>query len=116
MAGQLHKRLYKDKINVQRISASTVDERGIESQTWQSHLTGVACKIVSSGTSEDKSGRNTILENFSIHVHGDVDIKANDRLQDYDDNDKYYEIDAVRKSHNRSGGVVGVVLSAHYFE
>lgn len=116
MAGQLHKRLFKDKVNVQRISASTVDERGIESQEWQSHLTGVDCKMISSGTTEDKSGRNTILENFTIYVHGDKDIKANDRLQDYTDNDKYYEIDAVRKSHNRSGGVVGLVVSVHYFE
>ena len=116
MVGQIHKRLFIDKINVQRISASTVDERGIESQSWQSHLTGVDCKIVSSGTSEAKDGRNTILENFTAYIHGDIDIKANDRLQDYTDNNLYHEIDAVRKSHNRSGGVVGLILSTHIFE
>ena len=45
MAGQLHKRLFRDTINVQRISGVQMDERGIESQTWQSHLSNVICKI-----------------------------------------------------------------------
>ena len=65
MVGQIHKRLFIDKINVQRISASTVDERGIESQTWQSHLSGVDCKIVSSGTSEAKDGFEEIPNSWS---------------------------------------------------
>lgn len=116
MAGQLHKRLFRDTINVQRISETTVDERGIESQSWQSHLNGVTCKIDSAGTTEAKGDRNTILENFTIYFHGNVDVKANDRLQSSSDSSLYYEIDSIRLSKNRSGNIIGVVASAHLFD
>lgn len=116
MVGQLKKRLFRDTINVQRISGVAVDERGIESQTWQAHLNNVVCKIDSSGTTESKGGRNTILENFTVYIHGDQDIKANDRFQSTSDNDVYYEIDGVRISRNRSGGVIGLVISCHLFD
>lgn len=62
MAGQLHKRLFRDTINVQRISDTTVDERGIESQAWQSHLSSVVCKIDEGATTEAKGDRNTICK------------------------------------------------------
>lgn len=116
MAGQIHKRLFRDTINVERITANTVDERGIESQVWQSHLTNVMCKIDSLGTSESKGGRNTILENFTIYVPDNIDIKANDRLQSTSDSELYYEIDGVRLSRNRSGTVIALTISCHIFE
>lgn len=116
MAGQLHKRLFRDSINVQRISSTTMDERGIESQAWQSHLSNVVCKIDSAGTTEAKGDRNTILENFTIYFHGNVDVKANDRLQDTSDSSVYYEIDSIRLSKNRTGNIIGVVASAHLFD
>ncbi len=116
MAGQIHKRLFRDTINIQRISGSAVDERGIESQTWQAHLSNVMCKIDSSGTTEAKGGRNTISENFTIYFPDNPDIKANDRLQNTTTATLFYEIDAVRKSKNKSGNVVGIVISAHIFE
>ena len=116
MAGQLHKILFRDTINVERISATTVDERGIESQSWQSHLSNVMCKIDALGTSESKGNRNTILENYTIYFPDSPDIKANDRLQSTSDSSLYYEIDAVRLSKNRSGNTIGVTISAHIFE
>lgn len=116
MAGQIHKRLFRDTINVQRVTDTAVDERGIESQSWQAHLSNVMCFIQSSGTTEAKGGRNTIMENFTIFFPADVDVKANDRLQSTSDSSEYYEIDSVRESKNRSGTVIGKVLSAHIFE
>ena len=116
MAGQLHKRLFRDTINVQRISATTVDERGIESQAWQSHLSSVVCKIDEGATTEAKGDRNTILQNLTVYFHGNVDVKANDRLQSTSDSTVYYEIDSIRQSKNRSGNVIGVVASAHLFD
>ena len=116
MAGQLHKRLFRDTINVQRISATTVDESGIESQAWQSHLSSVVCKIDEGATTEAKGDRNTILQNLTVYFHGNVDVKANDRLQSTSDSTVYYEIDSIRQSKNRSGNVIGVVASAHLFD
>lgn len=116
MVGQIHKRLFRDTINVQRISGAAVDERGIESQTWQAHLSNVMCKMDSSGTTESKGGRNTVNENFTIFFPDNVDIKANDRLQSTSTATLFYEIDAVRKSRNRTGTVIGLVVQAHTFD
>lgn len=116
MVGKLSTRLYTDKINVQRISDDAVDERGLESTSWSTVLTDVKCHIQNLGSTENRSGRNTILTNFIIQIPSDVDVKASDRLQDVVDTSIYYEIDGVRKSFTPTNRVLGIVVTAHTFE
>ena len=116
MVGQLRKVLFEHTINVQRLDSNTLDERGEQSDTWSAHLTNVPCRIIEQGEVENRSGRNTVVKNFGIYVHGDRDIKASDRLQDTTDTTKYYEIDSVRRSYSRDGRLLAVTLAAHLFE
>lgn len=116
MVGQLKKVLFEDKINVQRLDQATVDERGELSDTWSNQFTNLACKIVEQGETENRDGRNTVIKQFIIYVHGDSAIKASDRLKDVVDSDLYYEIDSVRRSKSRQGRVLSTIINAHTFE
>ena len=116
MVGKLSTRLYTDKVNIQRISNNTVDERGLESTAWSTVTTNVNCHIQNLGSTENRQGRNTILTNFVIQIPSDTDIKASDRLQDCSNTSLYYEIDGVRKSFTSTNRVLGVVVTAHAFE
>jgi len=116
MVGKLSTRLHTDKVNIQRISSSAVDERGLESTSWATITTNVKCHIQNLGSVENRSGRNTILTNFVIQIPSDTDIKASDRLQDVVDTDLYYEIEGVTKALTPSNRVLGVVVTAHAFE
>ena len=82
MVGQLKKVLFDNKINVQRLDQATVDERGELSDTWSNQFTNLDCRIVEQGETENRDGRNTVIKQFIIYVHGDSAIKASDRLQD----------------------------------
>lgn len=116
MVGQLRKVLFEHTINVQRLDENTLDERGEMSDTWSAHVTNAPCRIIEQGEVENRSGRNTVLKNFIIYVHGNHDIKASDRLQDTTDATLYYEIDSIRRSKSRQGRLLGLTISAHTFE
>ena len=90
MVGKLSTRLYTDKVNIQRISDNSVDERGLESTSWSTVTTNVKCHIQNLGSTENRQGRNTILTNFVIQIPSDTDIKASDRLQDCSNTSLYY--------------------------
>jgi len=116
MVGKLTTRLYTDTINVQTMDDTALDERGLESNSWVTSLTNVKCHIQDLGSVENRSGQNTILTNFIISCPGDVNIKADMRLQDTVDTTKYYEIDGVRKSTTRDNRVLGVIVTCHRFD
>ena len=116
MVGQLKKVLFEHKVNVQHLDQSTVDESGELSDTWSNKFTDIACRIVEQGETENRDGRNTVIKQFIIYVHGDSAIKASDRLQDTVNNSLYYEIDSVRRSKSRQGRVLSTVINAHTFE
>ena len=116
MVGQLRKVLFEDKVNVQRLDQATVDERGELSDTWSNQFTDVPCRIVEQGEVENRDGRNTVIKNFIIYIHGDSAIKASDRLQDTVTSTLYYEIDSVRRSKSRQGRVLSTIINAHTFE
>jgi head-tail adaptor len=116
MVGKLSTRLFTDKVNIQRISDTSIDERGLESTDWSTISTNVKCHIQNLGSQENRAGRNTVLTNFIIQIPSDVDVKASDRLQDTVNTDVYYEIDGVRKSTTPTNRTLGLVITAHAFE
>ena len=71
---------------------------------------------VEQGETENRDGRNTVIKQFIIYVHGDSAIKASDRLQDTTNTSLYYEIDSVRRSKSRQGRVLSTIINAHTFE
>ena len=82
----------------------------------QNQFTNVPCRIVEQGEVENRDGRNTVIKNFIIYIHGDSAIKASDRLQDTVTSTLYYEIDSVRRSKSRQGRVLSTIINAHTFE
>jgi hypothetical protein len=115
MAGKITTRLYTDKINVQTLDDTSIDERGLESNSWETTSSNVICHIQNLGSQENRQGRNTILTNFIISIPSNVNIEADMRLQDVVDTDIYYEIDGVRKSFTRDNRVIGITVTCHTF-
>jgi len=115
MAGQYPKRLLINRVNVQRISGSTVDSRGLKSTQWSNLSTDNPCRLNLVGESENRDGRNTITQSWVAYLSGDVDIKASDRLYE-PSTGKYFEIDSVAVSKNRVGRTFMKRLSLLYFE
>ena len=64
---------------------------------------------------ENRDGRNTVIENWTGYFTGTVDLKASDRLY-WNSENKYFEITSLRKSHNRVGRLFSVTADLTYFE
>ena len=115
MAARFPRRLLIDTVNVQRTSGSSVDERGIESNTWADVATGIKGRFTFLSESEDRDGRNTIVRNFSLDLPGEVDVKASDRIFEPSTN-KYYEINSITQSRMKDGRVYYKTLSLLFRE
>ena len=61
---------------IQTVSDSNIDERGLPSDNW----TNVKCKFESQGAEEDRDGRNTTIEIFTVYVEKGVTVTPGDRL------------------------------------
>ena len=66
MPSRFPRRLLIDTVNVQRTTGSSVDERGIESNTWTNSATSVKSRFTLLSESEDRDGRNTVIKNFNL--------------------------------------------------
>ena len=76
MAARFPRRLLIDTVNVQRTTGTSVDERGIESNTWANSATSVKARFSLLGESEDRDGRNTVVKSYNLVMPGEVDVKA----------------------------------------
>ena len=65
---------------IQTVSDSNIDERGLPSDNWANTYTNVKCKFVSEGAEEDRDGRNTTIEVFTVYVEKGVTVTPGDRL------------------------------------
>ena len=65
---------------IQTVSDSNIDERGLPSDNWANTYTNVKCKFVSEGAEEDRDGRNTTIEIFTVYVEKGVTVTPGDRL------------------------------------
>tara|TARA_A100001201_G_scaffold127845_1_gene112717 strand:+ start:1458 stop:1793 length:336 start_codon:yes stop_codon:yes gene_type:complete len=87
-----NRHLLIDTVEIQRITPSSVDARGNISNEWSTSTAAAKCRKISNGSTEDRDGKNTIIEGITIYFGDDVDIKASDRIKD---GSKYYEVTAV---------------------
>ena len=104
MAARFPRRLLIDSINVQRTSGSSVDERGIERNTWADVASNVKGRLTFLSESEDRDGRNTVVKTFNLVIPGETDVKASDRIYE-PSSGKYYEIQSVNQSRMKDGRI-----------
>lgn len=109
----LNTHLLNDSVEIQRITPSTVDERGNINNDWSTSTSSANCRIVSAGSTEDRDGKNTIVESLNLYFAESVDIKANDRIKD---GSKYYEIIAISSTRDAKGENCYTVASCLYRE
>jgi len=110
MPSRFPRRLLIDKVHVQRTTGTSVDERGIESNTWSNASSNVPCRFTLLSESENRDGRNTVIKNFNLVMPGDVDVKASDRIFE-ESTGKYYEIEAIGEGRKMDGATYYKSLS-----
>lgn len=115
MPARFPRRLLIDSVNVQRTSGASVDERGIESNTWTDVETNVPCRFTFLSETENRDGRNTVIINYNLVMPGDTDVKASDRIYE-SSTGKYYEIESVSESRRMDGNTYYKSLSLTYRE
>jgi hypothetical protein len=115
MAGSYPERLLIHRITIQRTTGSNYDTRGLDSDVWSDVSTDVPTRMVFGNEVESRDGRNTVVQNWSAYFTGSVDLKSSDRIY-WNDEDKYFEINSVRKSHNREGRLFSITAELIYFE
>lgn len=109
----LNTHILNDTVEIQRITPSSVDERGNVSNEWSTSNSSAECRIVSAGSTEDREGKNTTIETLSIYFGESVDVKANDRIKN---GSKYYEIVGVNTLRDVKGENCYTVISCLYRE
>jgi hypothetical protein len=115
MAGSYPERLLIHRVTIQRTTGSNIDTRGLDSDIWTDATTNIPCRLVFLSETENRDGRNTVIENWTGYFTGTVDLKASDRLY-WNSENKYFEITSLRKSHNRVGRLFSVTADLTYFE
>ena len=115
MAGSYPERLLIHRVTIQRTTGSSIDTRGLDSDVWSNASTNVPCRLVFNSESENRDGRNTVIQSWTAYFTGSVDLKASDRIY-WDDEDKYFEVNSTRQSHNRVGRLFAVQADLIYFE
>ncbi len=115
MAGKYPERLLINKVHIQRVSSTSVDSRGLQSTSWSNASTDVKCRLVFNNETENRSGRNTVVQSWTAYFQGTVDLKASDRLYE-SSTGRYFEIDSVSVSNNRVGRSIVKVASLLYRE
>ena len=109
----LNTHVLNDTVDIQRITPSSVDSRGNISNDWTALTSSIKCRIISNGTTEDRDGRNTIVEGLTLYFAGGTDVKASDRIKN---GTKYYEIIAVNNIRDVKGEDCYTVISALHRE
>ena len=109
----LNTHILNDTVEIQRITATGLDSRGNTSDDWATNTASATCRKISNGTTEDRDGRNTIVESITLYFGETVDVKASDRIKD---GTKYYEIIAVNTVRDSKGDDCYTVASCLYRE
>ncbi len=109
----LNTNLFHDTVTIERHSASGVDDRGNLTSDWAANQADIKCRVISAGSSEDRDGKNTIIEGLTIYFDDTVTIKANDRIKN---GSLYYEITGVQTKKDAKGETCYTVVDALYRE
>ena len=115
MAGSYPERLLIHRVTIQRTTGSNIDTRGLDSDIWSDSSTNIPCRLEFLSETENREGRNTVIENWAGYFNGIVDLKASDRIY-WNSENKYFEVSSLRKSHNIVGRLFSVTADLIYFE
>ena len=93
--------LLNESVTIQRLSGSSVDDRGLSTATFADVSTTQARVIRENAVSESR-GNSRVSNNaeFAVIVQGDVDVTVKDRIKIGSD---YYEIESVNPTKDRFG-------------
>lgn len=114
MPARFPRRLLIDTVTIQRTSGSSVDERGIESETWADQSSSKA-RLTLISESEDRDGRNTVVKNYNLVLPDNADVKASDRIYE-PSSGKYFEINSISEGRKMDGGIYYKSLSLLFRE
>tara|TARA_Y100001958_G_C20793760_1_gene260045 strand:- start:143 stop:490 length:348 start_codon:yes stop_codon:yes gene_type:complete len=95
--------LLNESITIQRLSGSSVDDRGLSTSTWSDSSSNVQARIIRNNNVSESRSDFRVSDNteFAVIVQGDVDVTVKDRLEI--ETDEYYEIESVNKVKDRFG-------------
>ena len=65
-----------ESVTIQRLSGSSVDDRGLSTATFSDNVTSVQCRIThDTGEEINADGRTEVNDVFTMTIRPDVDIK-----------------------------------------
>ncbi len=95
--------LLNESVTIQRLSGSSVDDRGLSTSTWSNSSSGVQARIIRNNNVSEARSDFRISNNteFAVIVQGNVDVTVKDRLEI--ESGEYYEIESVNNVKDRFG-------------
>jgi len=96
--------LLNESIDIERLSGSQYDDRGLSTATWSTSTSNVQARIVRNNNISESRDNSRVSDNkeFSVIVQGGVDVTTKDRLKI---DGAYYEIESVNKVKDRFGNI-----------
>ncbi len=92
-----------ESVTIQRLSGSSVDDRGLSTATFSDNATSVQCRIEhTSGEETTTDGRTEVNDIFLMTIGPDVDITAQDRVVW---ESQYYDVKVIKNIKDRFGNV-----------
>jgi len=93
--------LLNESVTIQRLSGSSVDDRGLSTATF-SDVSTTQARIVRNNSVSEARGISRVSDNaeFAVIVQGNVDVTVKDRIKVGSD---YYEIESVNDTKDRFG-------------
>tara|TARA_B100000900_G_scaffold415879_1_gene447668 strand:- start:3672 stop:4013 length:342 start_codon:yes stop_codon:yes gene_type:complete len=92
-----------ESVTIQRLSGSSVDDRGLSTATFSDNSTSVQCRIThQSGQETLADGRIEINDIFLMTVSPDVDITTQDRVVW---ETRFYDVKVIKDIKDRFGNI-----------
>ena len=100
-----------ESITIQRLSGSSVDDRGLSTATFSDNETSVQCRIVhENGNETDSEGRLEVNDIFLVTVRPEIDITTQDRIV-WDS--QYYDVKIIKNIKDRFGNIFYKEIEMH---
>ena len=91
-----------DDVTIESRSTSSVDERGLYSDSW-STLTTTKGRLETARSQEEEDNSEMLIDDFDLYIPSSIDIKNSHRVNI---SSKYYEVLGVVDYKNRHGNLV----------
>ena len=92
-----------ESVTIQRLSGSSVDDRGLSTATFADNVTSVQCRIThDTGEEINADGRTEVNDVFTMTIRPDVDITTQDRVVI---DSEFYDVKIIKNIKDRFGNV-----------